>query len=109
MTVSFKIDAAPEPFAIISENGELVEFDEALCRKAAKEFDGLRGYYKEEYQCWAKMITLILDAERAGKQKLEALLKERDGGAHDQDCKSQYGKHCNCGHDEVMEYFEGKK
>ncbi len=41
--------------------------------------------------------------------KLERLLKERDGGAHDADCNMIYGKRCDCLHDEVVKYFEGKR
>ncbi len=39
--------------------------------------------------------------------KLEHLLKHRDGGSHDADCKSNYYPGiCNCGHDAVAKYFE---
>ncbi len=38
--------------------------------------------------------------------ELEHLLRERDGGVHDADCKANYGRQCNCGHDAVTRYFE---
>jgi len=39
---------------------------------------------------------------------LEDLLKVRDGGAHDEDCKINRGGNyvCNCYHDAVVKYFE---
>jgi hypothetical protein len=50
-----------KPFAVISSKGELEKFDNVLCREAAKEFDEAGLGVKEEYQCWAKLIVLILD------------------------------------------------
>lgn len=38
--------------------------------------------------------------------KLELLLVIRDGGGHDVDCKANYNRQCNCGHDSVKEYFK---
>lgn len=41
-------------------------------------------------------------------ERLEKLLGERDGGAHDHDCKAlrDHGPQvCNCGHVEVAAYF----
>jgi hypothetical protein len=42
-------------------------------------------------------VEAITDIER-----LRALLIERDGGTHDPDCRSNYGRKCNCGHDAVV-------
>lgn len=38
--------------------------------------------------------------------QLESLLKERDGGHHNEECPAGYGKQsCKCGHDAVAKYF----
>lgn len=45
---------------------------------------------------------------RAERNALRELLIHRDGGAHDGDCKVQYGKSCNCGHDDVLKLLRGE-
>jgi len=41
--------------------------------------------------------------------KAEDILKERDGGGHDADCKIfRMVAKCNCGHQEVLDYFKDK-
>ena len=61
------------------------------------------------------VIDMISDLHKKEVEELEALLKERDGGAHDHDCKanpvtySGYLKSCTCGHDDVVKYFKKEK
>lgn len=41
-------------------------------------------------------------------ERLRALLRDRDGGVHDQDCgliMQHLYRPCRCGHEEVAEYF----
>lgn len=54
-----------------------------------------------------KVISRVLLAKE--NEKLIALLQMRDGGSHDVDCKANYGRQCNCGHDAVKLYFASKQ
>lgn len=71
---------ASEPFAVITSNGELGEFNNKLCRQAAKEFDDAGDGPKEEYQCWAKLIVLILDGSAA---QVDHIMKAGGGNQGD--------------------------
>ena len=48
---------------------------------------------------------LVIKEASIRLKELERLLKERDGGAHDVDCKTNYGRGCNCGHGAVSRYL----
>ncbi len=52
-------------------------------------------------------ISWFLENQSNRIAKLEHLLKYRDGGSHDADCKTHYDTgRCTCGHDAVVNYFE---
>ncbi len=41
-------------------------------------------------------------------ERLRAMLRDRDGGVHDEDCRMSMNylkRPCRCGHEEVAEYF----
>lgn len=43
-----------------------------------------------------------IEALQQRVERLEDLLRQCDGGTHDQDCKVHCGLPCNCLHDEVV-------
>jgi len=51
------------------------------------------------------VIPKIADLQKRNS-KLTALLQMRDGGDHNNDCKANYGRQCNCGHNTVKLYFD---
>ena len=51
-----------------------------------------------------------VDKLEARIEELIELLRFRDGGAHDVDCKyQQYGRSCNCGHESVIRALQPNK
>ena len=74
-----------------------------------------RGYGPERLtDCGDDYVRVdLLDAAEKRIADLEALLRERDGGIHDNDCKIwRYIQtppfHCTCGHDAVVAALKGK-
>lgn len=66
----------------------------------------LRADLDESETLRRQIISDLLEAEKE-IVRLRALLRERDGGDHELDCKSQYGdeSRCNCLHNAVRDYF----
>ena len=78
---------------------ELFFDDKTMCELRRLEPDLLVYNYGEDLQVLREDISQLQERIVA----LEALLIERDGGTHDDDCKIHNPgiKQCNCGHEEV--------
>lgn len=73
-----------EEYARISGEGKLLKFNNDLCRSAAKEFDIIRNNdingIVQDYQAWAKLITLILDG---AAEEVSHIMKKVGGNQGD--------------------------
>jgi len=62
-------------------------------------------FYKESADSFQRVGIKTL----AKLTKAEDILKERDGGGHDANCKIfRMVAKCNCGHQDVLDYFKDK-
>jgi len=83
-----------------------------VINKRIKELESEVESEKLRADLWMRYHDELKENREIIKNKLskaEDILKERDGGGHDADCKIfRMVAKCNCGHQDVLDYFKDK-